>query len=98
MAQQNNSAMAGSNDTPRKLGPGVNSIVIGPDGVERECHGIYLPQSMQFTDDTGAKSKIFMDLGTHERARKLAAESNWEELKEFPKYGTCLFLFRGFKA
>lgn len=61
---------------------------IGTDGTEHIVTGYCKPQLMTFKDASGVEHRIFMDLGTHERAYQLCMDENWEELKKFPVYGT----------
>jgi hypothetical protein len=64
------------------------NIFVDKDGTERVTTGYVKPQLMTFKDASGVEHRIFMDLGTHERAYQLCMDENWEELKKFPIYGT----------
>jgi hypothetical protein len=66
----------------------VESVFVEADGTERKCAGTVLPDLMTFKDSAGETQRIFLEIGTHERAYQLVMDENWEELKKFPKHGT----------
>lgn len=74
--------------TSHKTSNVVGSVFVEPNGNERIITGVGQPELMIFEDQAGEKYRIFMDIGTHERAYQLFMDENWEELKKFPKYST----------
>lgn len=64
-----------------------SDVVIAPASVEEQCDDIIYPSRINFLDKDGTKHSVFIDLGDHDRAYKLTAEENWDELKKYPKYG-----------
>jgi hypothetical protein len=72
------------------------NIFVDTDGTKRVITGYSKPQVMTFKDPSGVEHRIFMDLGTHERAYQLYMDENWEELKKFPIYGTDSLQFLQF--